>query len=89
MSKIYITGFNGYLGSALCPLLSNYEVIKIGNPEKKYKEKNVLYDLPKKVERNSTCIHLASFSGEESEANKEKTYKNKCRFKIFLKYHIT
>ena len=80
MSKIYITGFNGYLGSALCPLLSNYEVIKIGNPEKKYKEKTILYDLPKKVERNSTCIHLASFSGEESEANKIKTYKTNVTF---------
>mgnify|MGYP001280550983 CR=1 FL=1 len=35
MSKIYVTGFNGYLGSALCKHMFDKNFIKIGNPKKK------------------------------------------------------
>ena len=74
LKKIYITGFNGYLGSALCPLLKNYSLVKIGNPDSKKRDENVLYSVPKKIEKNSICIHLASISGELSESNRKKTY---------------
>ena len=75
MTKIYITGFNGYLGSAICRKIPEKNLIKIGNPEKKYRNINVIKDLPNKVEKDSVCLHLASISGEESEQNKKKTLK--------------
>ena len=31
MSKIFITGFNGYLGSAICEKFNNEKIVKIGN----------------------------------------------------------
>ena len=75
MTKIYITGFNGYLGSAICRKIPEKDLIKIGNPEKNYRNINVIKDLPDKVEKNSVCLHLASISGDESEQNKKKTLK--------------
>ena len=51
MTKIYITGFNGYLGSAPAGKFREKDLIKIGNPEKNYRNINVIKDLPDKVEK--------------------------------------
>ncbi len=74
MSKIYVTGFNGYLGSALCKHMFDKNFIKIGNPKKKYLQTDILKDLPNKVDSDAICLHLASISGEQSEKNKELTF---------------
>ncbi len=75
MSKIFITGFNGYLGSAICEKFNNEKIVKIGNKKKIYdKEENILLEFPKKVNKEDICIHLASISGNESEINKKATY---------------
>ena len=75
MSKIFITGFNGYLGSAICEKFNNEKIVKIGNKKKIYnREENILLEFPKKINKEDICIHLASISGNESEINKKATY---------------
>ena len=71
---IYVIGSEGYIGSAVQPLLASRRIIRVGNPRSRYADPAVV-TLPNRVPREAVCVLLAAVAGEHAcEADRPLAY---------------
>ena len=71
---IYVIGSEGYIGSAVQPLLASRRIIRVGNPRSRYADP-VVVTLPNRVPREAVCVLLAAVAGEHAcEADRPLAY---------------